>query len=98
MKREPYDPEKLEHNDAPPLALSDWQRFDDCSGDFATMVEGDFKDYSEEDCDQWSLEKDLDWSIRDELGDFGVEGTAEAVIARVIDVLQIHGLWKGPTE
>ena len=26
---EPYDDNKIEHNAAPPLAVSDWQRFDD---------------------------------------------------------------------
>ena len=36
---EPYDEDLIEHNDCPPLALSEWQQWGDPDGSEATMME-----------------------------------------------------------
>lgn len=36
---EPYDENRIDHNDMPPLAISDWQRFDDPDGSWSESFE-----------------------------------------------------------
>ena len=64
-KLEPFSDDNIKHNYMPPLAISEWQSIDDCSGNFSTNVELDISQSEEVDHSSSIPPNDQDHVSRD---------------------------------